>query len=230
MNFESFVLAASTASLDDSEAATRYADALELRLDLGDEAVGALDTDCSLPVLVTNRLDSEGGDAPQGNARLETLCRAIEQPAVEAVDIELAAVRDGRGSRVVEHAREHGVTVVVSTHDFEETPERTRLLEILRDASEVGDIAKLAVTATDRGDALDLLGATHEATQAGLRVATMAMGEPGRHTRVVAPLYGSRLGYAPLSAERATAPGQYDLETVRRLYESLKGSHVTQSP
>lgn len=220
MNFEEFVLAASTASLDDSEAASRHADALELRLDLGDVAVDTLDAD--LPILVTNRLDSEGGNASQGDARIETLCRAIEQPAVEAVDIELAAVTDGDGQRVVEHARAHDVAVVVSTHDFEATPAKTELLDVLGRASEIGDVAKLAVTASDREDALDVLAATHEATRAGQTVATMAMGAAGRHTRVVAPLYGSRLGYAPLDSDRATAPGQYDLETFRRLYESIR--------
>jgi 3-dehydroquinate dehydratase-1 len=220
MNFEEFVLAASTASLDDSEVASRHADALELRLDLGDLTVDTLDAD--LPILVTNRLDSEGGNAPRGDTRIETLCRAIEQPAVEAVDIELAAVTDGDGQRVVEHARAHGVAVVVSTHDFEGTPATAHLLDVLEQASESGDVAKLAVTASDRGDALDVLAATHEATRAGQTVATMAMGEAGRHTRVVAPLYGSRLGYAPLDSDRATAPGQYDLETFRRLYESIR--------
>jgi 3-dehydroquinate dehydratase-1 len=49
----------------------------------------------------------------------------------------------------------------------------------------------------------------------------MAMGEPGRHTRAVAPLYGSRIGYAPVDPEEATAPGQYDLGTLRTLYDLL---------
>jgi 3-dehydroquinate dehydratase-1 len=50
----------------------------------------------------------------------------------------------------------------------------------------------------------------------------MAMGEAGRHTRVVAPLYGSRIGYAPVDPSRATAPGQYDLATLSRLVGELR--------
>jgi 3-dehydroquinate dehydratase-1 len=53
-------------------------------------------------------------------------------------------------------------------------------------------------------------------------VATMAMGEAGRHSRAVAPLYGSRIGYAPVDPADATAPGQYDLETLRGLVETLQ--------
>lgn len=222
MNFEEFVLAASTRRLDDVKRASRDADALEYRLDLASTGVEALDHELPLPVLVTNRVESEGGDAPRGNERLDMLCRAIEQPAVEAVDIELSAVVDGDGKRVVDHARAHDVAVVVSTHDFEETPDHERLYELLERASEHGDVAKLAVTAADADDVLDLLSVTRMATSDGMTVATMAMGEAGRHSRVVAPLYGSRLGYAPLNSERATAPGQYDLETFRTLYESLR--------
>lgn len=222
MEFEEFVLAASTRQLEDVSRASRDADALEYRLDLASTGVGALDRDLPLPVLVTNRVESEGGDAPPGADRLDALCRAIEQPAVEAVDVELATLTEGRGGRVVEHAQAHDVAVVVSTHDFERTPAREQMLELLERAGERGDVAKLAVTATDADDVLDLLSVTRAATRQGLTVATMAMGEPGRHSRAVAPLYGSRIGYAPLRAGRATAPGQYDLETLRGLYESLR--------
>jgi 3-dehydroquinate dehydratase-1 len=50
----------------------------------------------------------------------------------------------------------------------------------------------------------------------------VAVGEAGRHSRAVAPLYGSRIGYAPVDPDRATAPGQYDLATLRRLVETLE--------
>jgi 3-dehydroquinate dehydratase-1 len=49
----------------------------------------------------------------------------------------------------------------------------------------------------------------------------MAMGASGSHTRAVAPVYGSKIGYAPIDPDRATAPGQYDLGTLRRLVDRL---------
>jgi 3-dehydroquinate dehydratase-1 len=222
MDFEEFVLAASSSRLGDVEYASDAADALELRLDLAETGVEGLEKPRALPVLVTNRLDEEGGEAPATQARLDTLCRAVEQPAVEAVDIELSAVESGDGSRVIDHARAHDVAVVVSTHYFEATPDRRQMRETLSRASELGDVAKLAVTAATPSDVLDLLTVTQQATADGDTVATMAMGEPGRHSRVVAPLYGSRIGYAPPDRDRATAPGQYDLDTFRQLYESLR--------
>ena len=62
------------------------------------------------------------------------------------------------------------------------------------------------------------------ATAAGHRVATMCMGEPGRHTRAVTPLYGSKIGYAPVDAADATAPGQYLLATLRALVDGLRAA------
>lgn len=221
MDFAEFVLAGSTSQLTDIDDASQYADALEFRLDLAASGPDTLDTHLDCPVLVTNRVEAEGGNAPPTPDRLDALCRAIEQPAVEAVDIELSTLESGAGERVIDRARACDVAVVVSAHFFETTPEPDQMRDILLRASESGDVAKLAVTPTDRGNVLDLLRVTHEATQAGQTVATMAMGELGAHSRVVTPQYGSRIGYAPLDSDRATAPGQYDLETFRSLYESL---------
>ena len=78
------------------------------------------------------------------------------------------------------------------------------------------------MTAHDRRDAFRLLAATHRATERGDRVATMAMGAAGAHTRAVAPVYGSLIGYAPVDPDRATAPGQYDLATLRTLIDRLR--------
>ena len=223
MNFESFVLTASTADLGDEPAAREHADAVEFRMDLADEPLDALrNYTGALPVLATNRVEWEGGETPDSPDRLAALSKAMETPLVEAVDVELAAIRDGDAQRVVDHARERGVSVVVSVHDFETTPARERMREVLAAAGEYGDVAKLAVTAQSPDDVLDLLSVTRAATREGETVATMAMGEAGRHSRAVAPLYGARIGYAPVDPADATAPGQYDLATLSRLVDQLQ--------
>lgn len=222
MTFDSFVLAASTADLEEEPRARANADIVEFRMDLAENPREALDAyDGQLDLLVTNRVAWEGGEAADTPARLDALEATIEHPSVAAVDVELAAVRDGDAGRVVDAAREAGVSVVVSAHDFEATPPASRLRDLLDAACGYGDVGKVAVTATDRGDVLDLLAVTHEATSDGQSVATMAMGEPGRHSRAVTPLYGSRIGYAPVDPTSATAPGQYDLGTLRQLVERL---------
>lgn len=221
--FDAFSLAASTADLADEPAARDHADLLEFRMDLASDPLSALaDYDGDLPLLVTNRPTWEGGEADAGPKRLDTLREAVATEAVAAVDLELASLRrDDRAVDVADAARESGVHVVASVHDFESTPPARALVSLLGAATAAGDVGKLAVTARDRRDTLRLLSATHAATDAGLTVATMAMGEAGRHTRAVAPLYGSRIGYAPVRAADATAPGQFDLETLSSLVSAL---------
>jgi 3-dehydroquinate dehydratase-1 len=224
MDFESFVLAASTADLGDEPAARDHADAVEFRLDLADGSAPGLDGyDGQLPLVVTNRLVGEGGEAPDTPERLDALERAAERPAVGAVDVELAAVRDGPADRVIDCARRHGTRVIVSAHDFDGTPDRGRLRSLLSAACERGDVGKIAVTARRPEDVLDLLAVTRSLTAAGETVATVAMGETGRHSRAVAPLYGSRIGYAPVDPAAATAPGQYDLAALATLVSELGG-------
>ncbi len=226
--FDSFTLAASTATLAEEPAARANADCVEFRMDLAADPLDALEAyGGELPLLVTNRAEWEGGKAGD-DGRFETLDLAIEHDAVGAVDLELASLDGERGSeeterarRLAERASEMNVSVVVSAHDFERTPTKSDLVATLRRASEYGDVAKFAVTALDRGDALSLLSATYELTEEGHSVATMAMGEAGSHTRAVAPVYGSKIGYAPIDPTKATAPGQYDLETLRRLVTEL---------
>lgn len=224
MDFSAFVLAAVTADLDTEPAARAHADAVEFRMDLAASPLDALRAyEGDLPLLVTNRNEAEGGESAATPARLDALETAVEHHAVEAVDVELDAVRAGDAGRVVDHARAADVDVVVSVHDFESTPSADRMRTLLEAAAGVGDVGKLAVTATSRGEVLDLLSVTHDATESGTTVATMAMGEAGRHSRAVAPLYGSRIGYAPVDPTDATAPGQYDLATLRSLVDALRG-------
>jgi 3-dehydroquinate dehydratase-1 len=229
ITFESFTLAASTADLGEEPAARASADCVEFRMDLADEPLDALaGYDGELPVLATNRAGWEGGDAPE-EGRLSALSAALEHDAVGAIDVELVALEDGglgdeeRARALVEEARAANASVVVSAHDFETTPPKGELREWLRRAAEFGDVGKVAVTAADRGDALALLSVTHELTREGLDVAAMAMGAAGSHTRAVAPVYGSKIGYAPVDPAKATAPGQYDLETLRGLVDGLAG-------
>ncbi|MFB6302807.1 MAG: type I 3-dehydroquinate dehydratase [Haloferacaceae archaeon] len=219
--FDSFVLAAAVSDLDDEPAARAHADAVEFRMDLAADPLSALAAyGGELSLIATNRAPWEGGEAEE-DGRLAALRTAAEYDAVAAVDVELATLEEPEGRETAAHAREHGATVVASVHDFEGTPSVDAMGDLLADAARRGDVGKLAVTATDRDDALALLRATRDATAAGDRVATMAMGAAGRHTRAVAPLYGSRIGYAPVDPAAATAPGQYDLATLRDLVSRL---------
>ncbi|WP_227355518.1 type I 3-dehydroquinate dehydratase [Haladaptatus salinisoli] len=223
MEFDTFALAASTADLGAEPRARDHADLVEFRMDLADDPLDSLSAyDGDLPVLATNRAAWEGGEAT-GDERLDALAAAAERDAVVAIDVELESLFRERGAAVAERARANDAAVVASVHDFDTTPPREKLRELLEDATDRADVGKLAVTARTRSDVLDLLAVTDDLTERGRRVATVAMGEVGKHSRAVAPLYGSKIGYAPLDSADATAPGQYDLTTLSRLVRDLGG-------
>ena len=224
MDFQDFLLAASTGDLAAAAAAREHADLVEFRMDLAEDPLGDLDDyDGELPVLATNRPVWEGGAADDED-RVDALASAARTDCVAAIDIELASLvgPDGDGAEALAAARSTDTATIVSSHDFEGTPALSEMADRLGEACSLGDVGKLAVTPTDRGEALDLLRVTHEYSAADMTVATMGMGELGRHTRAVAPLYGSTLGYAPVDTEDATAPGQYDAATLRALIADLR--------
>lgn len=248
MVFESFVLAVVSSDLGvvESSVVRACADAVEFRVDRAasgrDPVAMAAAYDGSLPVIVTNRARWEGGDvgaavAPgeqDGDARdrdrerFETLAAVVDAledspGGVAGVDVELASLAaDAPGvDDVLSVAGERDAAVIASSHDFERTPSRDAMRETLDDGLDEGDVAKLAVTASSRADALDVLAVTNEYGNVGEPIATMAMGGVGRHTRALAPVYGSKIAYAPRHEEDATAPGQYDLETLAGLIDAL---------
>jgi 3-dehydroquinate dehydratase-1 len=191
-------------------------DILELRIDL-------LDTDArtalskikklDLPVIITNRMKQEGG-AWEGSEdeRIQTLLSLLH--LADAVDIELCAPeRDA----VVKKARAEGKTVIISTHDFQNTPEPDVMTGIIKESFEAGaDIAKLAVMPQTLLDVLHLLEVT---LHSGGKVCTIAMGNTGRHSRVVAPIYGSVMTYGYV--DKPAAPGQLRVDELKSILKLL---------
>jgi len=192
------------------------ADILELRIDLLEQdarqslmAVGKT----GLPVIITNRMKEEGGACDQDeDERIGTLISLL--PLADAVDIELCA-RDK--DKVVKSARIAGKTVIISKHDFQKTPVPDVMMEIIDESFEAGaDIAKLAVTPGSLDDVLHLLDVTLHAKGA---VCTIAMGIQGRHSRVIAPVYGSVMTYGYV--EKTVAPGQLRVDELRYILDRI---------
>ncbi len=192
------------------------ADILELRIDL-------LETDASevlqalkklgLPIIITNRMKQEGGAWEESeDERIQKLLSLLH--GADAVDIELcAAERD----KVVKNARSNGKTVIISTHDFQRTPENDVMLGVIRESFEAGgDIAKLAVMPRSLGDVLRLLDVTLHSEG---KVCTIAMGNIGRYSRVIAPIYGSVMTYGYVDAP--TAPGQLRVDELKYMLKIL---------
>jgi 3-dehydroquinate dehydratase-1 len=203
--------------LDSAKKAKKLgADILEVRIDLLDmDAHTALSEikKLNLPVIITNRMKQEGGVWERSEAeRIRILLSLL--PLADAVDIELCAPeRDA----VVKKARREEKIVIISTHDFRNTPEPDVMAGIFKESFEAGaDVAKLAVMPHTLLDVLHLLEVT---LRSGGKVCTIAMGDTGRHSRVVAPIYGSVMTYGYV--DKPTAPGQLRVDELKSILKLL---------
>lgn len=181
-------------------------DVVELRLDLLPDAATLLKALRSMesPLLLTPRHPDEGGSeccerADDRYQRVEPLL-----PHAAAIDIEIAHA-EGM-TETIRAAREQGLQLILSAHDFETTPDRDALQRIVASGIEQGaDIVKLAVTAHDETDVNRLLTLFKDFADQPL--ALMAMGPHGKQSRLDAAIAGSVLNYC--SHGEATVEGQW---------------------
>lgn len=217
---DQFTLAATTNDLTREKQVRDVADAIEFRIDFADDPIFQLSNyDGEPPIIVTNRAEWFGGEAPD-SGRLDILFAAAEHDAVKMVDIEIETARSM--GWVLDEFRQTDTEIIISFHGFESTPDLKTLNNIFEECARYGDIAKVATYAEDYSDTLRMLQSIASVTQDGLRVAGISMGEAGRHTRAVAPLYGSELGYAPLESDPSEyAPGQIPIYELSSVIETL---------
>lgn len=176
-----------------------------------------------LPLLFTVRSAGEGGQREISPRAYLALCQAaIASRRVELVDVELFS-GEGICREIIGVARENGVAVVCSSHDFAATPTAEELTDRLERMHSLGaDLPKLAVMPQTSADVLTLLAAT----DAFLRrhpdspVIAIAMGWLGSVSRVAGEIFGSALTFGTVA--EATAPGQL---TVEELYTILRILH-----
>jgi 3-dehydroquinate dehydratase-1 len=178
-----------------------------------------------IPVLFTRRCAREGGQPiPLEEAGVLALYEAVAgSGCVDLVDFEMGndAVHV---AQVRALTRRHGLPLVLSFHDFRQTPAEAGLRARFEQAQRLeADVAKVAVMPQSVEDVHRLLGATLQASRAlRIPVISMAMGGLGAVTRLCGGVFGSALTFA-VGAD-ASAPGQIRIEDVRATLAVLQRS------
>ena len=197
------------------------ADLIELRIDgLHDSAGWEKLLPVKVPVILTNRPEREGGGfRGDENKRIEVLLQGIAQ-GVSCVDIELSTPEPLR-ERVVSQAKKSGVAVLMTHHDFSLTPSIEVMIDIAKRLAGAGcDLAKIVTFAEGTEDVLRMLDFLAQVqNEVAVPIIAFAMGDAGKITRIAAPMFGSPIVYA--AAGKATAPGQLDVATMKRLLHEL---------
>ncbi len=189
------------------------ADMLEFRIDALEEPdadeVQKLIVDINHPVIATNRTRNEGGFFNgTEDERTSILIKAAKY--ADIVDIELQTDEKLRGE-VIKASK----FTIVSYHDFKKTPSFEELLDVVKKEKKIGDIAKFAVMPNSTKDTLTVLKVLSEVQN----TIGIAMGDIGKYTRVVAPIFGSPITFA--SVGNGSAPGQLDIKTTKDILMKL---------
>lgn len=187
----------------------------ELRISLG-----------NIPVLFTFRTAQEGGNKEIAKEDYLNLYKqVIATGEIDLLDVELF-MGDDVCSELIAYAHEYKVYVVVSSHDFQKTPEKEILVSRLIRMRELGaDIPKVAVMPESSTDVLTLLCATDEYVKnyADCPVITMSMKWLGAISRIAGEFFGSSLTFA--AAKHVSAPGQMAVSDVNMILKVLHNSN-----
>ena len=217
----------------------------EIRLDLCDldeEEIEELFTQSDVPLIATCRiaslaqrvaadgdpLDDAGrvlseqglyasqprkGRNPAEELAENQLLKAIEAGA-KYVDLEVEAP-PMMGRKIRQACQEYGTMLIRSFHDFEGTPPEATLLSLLDKGRRFGgEVVKIVTTATCKADADRVMALYREAVPGTL--VAFCMGPEGRESRLEALKQGAPFTYACLTAEEATAPGQWTTAEMRQ--------------
>lgn len=181
-------------------------DVAEFRLDKMHDAsqwlerAGAIEA-AGVPVIATVRLRAEGGDwAGSDRDRLPIYEQAIKN--ISAVDVEL---KSELALPISELAQKANKTLILSFHDFTQTPALPDLEKIIFEAENRASIVKIATminSSADRAILEKLLAQDWE-----IPLCVIGMGALGKDTRVSFATKGSCLTYGYL--DQSAAPGQW---------------------
>lgn len=189
-------------------------DLFELRLDAlfpRREEVEAALRHLRAPLIITARHPREGGSNQLSlQKRRALLLRFL--PHAAYVDIELRSA--GAFGAILEAARAKRIRIIVSFHDFHETPHRPRLDEIARTAKSLGaDLLKIA-TRTDGTAQLARLRDFFQNVRLEMDIAAMGVGRLGQVSRLEFARR-SALNYGHLGSPQIE--GQLSIVQLRRI-------------
>ncbi len=176
----------------------------------------------NIPLIFTCRIDTEGGHKSiSGENRLVLIKAAVESGEVDIADIEMCNAPDFIDT-VKNACDRSGSRLILSHHNFDQTPDEAFITDKLVRAGEMGaDIAKIAVTPNSHKDVLVLLNAALNARMEHLDIPIIAisMGPEGRVTRLAGGVFGSDLTYAV--GKESSAQGQIPIDELRQAMATL---------
>jgi len=196
------------------------ADLIEVRLDNLDVSYKLSDLSAStrIPLIATNKLQSEKGFFTGTELqRQQTLLKAAKN-GFEYVDVDLSSPKH---KETINQLKQSGVKPIVSYHKFDGVLNVSVMERILDEEIASGaSICKIVTTAKQVEDNLPALSFVSFASNKA-ELICFCMGEHGKISRLLSPVFGAFLTYASLEKGSETAAGQMNISEMRTAYGLL---------
>lgn len=171
-----------------------------------------------LPTIITLRQQAEGGFWSPDKDRLAFWQAAVDTQAAY-IDIEYHSP-PAEKKALQSMTEKTSTKIILSWHNFSETPPLLELQKLYRQMrSEQPDIIKIVTQARTAFDGLAVLQLLQIAQTDNQPLIALSMGTKGQYTRLLSPLLGGAWTFASLSDSQASAPGQFTISALQKLYQ-----------
>jgi 3-dehydroquinate dehydratase-1 len=202
------------------EAEAQHADLIEIRLDSlkNHNRIAEIPRCSKTPLIATNKSTEHHGKFSGSENERKKILMDAAQNGFEYVDVDLSTPNM---RKLIGNLREAGAKPIVSFHDFDQTPQLSRLSKVLEEEIALGaDVCKIVTTARNVEDNLTTLDFVSKASKKA-KIVCFAMGELGKPSRLLSPVFGAFFTFASIDEKRKTAKGQLTIQEMRRAYELL---------
>lgn len=196
------------------------ADFVEVRLDCLEisRKLSDLSASTKIPLIATNKLQTEKGFfAGTETERQQTLLNAAKN-GFEYVDVDLTSPKH---KDIVSQLKLLGAKPIVSYHKFDGTLNVSAMEKVLDEQIASGaSVCKIVVTAKQVEDNLPALSFVSFASSKA-KLVCFCMGEKGKISRLLSPMFGAFFTFASLENGSETAVGQMSISEMRIAYSLL---------
>ncbi|MFW6110800.1 MAG: type I 3-dehydroquinate dehydratase [Thermoproteota archaeon] len=197
------------------------ADFIEVRLDSLDQhrELEEITNSTDIPLIATNRSTKCQGHFTGSEEERKKILLDAAKKGFDYVDLELSTqgLKD-----MVTNLRKTEAKPIISFHNFDATPPLSRLKEVLQKQMDSGaHICKIVTTAKSLEDNLKILDFVSQASKKA-KVICFCMGNLGKPSRLLSPIFGAFFTIASLDSARKTASGQLTFQQMKTIYNTLE--------
>lgn len=202
------------------KAENQKVDLIEIRLDYlkNYDCIKDISNHSKTPLIATNKSTLDHGYFSGSETERQNTLLDAARNGFEYVDIDIGTPNK---TQLITNLKQNKTKIIVSFHDYIGTPTITNLNMILvKQLSLNADICKIVTTAKKIEDNLEILNFVSKASKK-TKLVCFTMGEQGKISRLLSPIFGGFFTFASLDNERKTAKGQLAISELKLAYKTL---------